>query len=45
LAEIKCVFSLTEIGNYAVHLERARPLTRPQRAAVRAVSSISTEIH
>jgi hypothetical protein len=45
VAKIKCVFSLTEVGNYAVHLERARPLTRPQRAAVRAVSSISTEIH
>jgi hypothetical protein len=45
LAEIKRVFSLAEIGNYAVHLERTRVLTRPQRAAIRAASSISAQIH
>jgi len=45
LAEIKCVFSLVETDKYAVHLERTKPLTPSQRAALRAVSSISAHIH
>jgi len=45
VAEIKRVFSLTEVGNYAVQLERTRALSGRQRATVRAVSSISTHIH
>jgi hypothetical protein len=45
VAEIKRVFSLAEIGNYAVHIERTQPLSAPQRAAVRAISSISEQLH
>src|SRR5262249_38930185 len=45
LAAIKSLFSLTDVGDYAVHLERTKPLTGSQRAAIRAISSISTYIH
>ena len=45
VAEIKRVFSLDEIGNYAVHLERTKPLSASQRAAIRAISSILAQIH
>jgi hypothetical protein len=45
VAEIKRVFSLAEVGNYAVHIERTKPLSVPQRAAIRAISSISGQIH
>jgi hypothetical protein len=45
VAEIKCVFSLAEVGNYAVHIERTQPLSASQRAAIRAISSISGQIH
>ena len=45
VAEIKRVFSLAEVGNYAVHIERTKPLSMPQRAAIRAISSISGQIH
>ena len=45
VAEIKRVFSLAEVGNYAVHIERTKPLSAPQRAAIRAISSISGQIH
>jgi hypothetical protein len=45
LSEIKRVFSLSEVGNYAVRLERTRALSKRQRAAVRAISSISMHIH
>jgi hypothetical protein len=44
-AEIKRVFSLAEVGNYAVHIERTKPLSAPQRAAIRAILSISRQIH
>ena len=45
VAEIRRVFSLAEVGNYAVHIERTKPLSTPQRAAIRAISSISGQIH
>jgi hypothetical protein len=45
VAEIKCLFSLAEVGNYAVHIERTKPLSAPQRAAIRAISSISAQVH
>jgi hypothetical protein len=45
VAEIKRVFGLDEFGNYAVHLERTKPLSASQRAAIRAISSISAQIH
>ena len=45
VAEIKRVFSLDETGNYAAHIERTRPLSPTQRAAIRAISSISGYIH
>ena len=40
VAEIKRVFSLAEVGNYAVHIECTKPLSVTQRAAIRAISSI-----
>jgi hypothetical protein len=45
VSEIKRVFSLDEIGNYVGHLVRTEPLGAYQRAAIRAISSISTQIH
>jgi len=45
VAKIKRVFSLAEVGNYAVHIERTKPLSVSQRAAIRAISSISGQIH
>jgi hypothetical protein len=45
VAEIKRAFSLDEIGNYAMHIERTKPLSAPQRAAIRAISSISGHLH
>ena len=45
LAEIRRMFSLAEIGNYAVHIERTKPLSAPQRAAIRAISSTSGHLH
>ena len=45
VAEIRRVFSLAEVGNYAVHIERTKPLRMSQRAAIRAISSISGQIH
>ena len=41
VAEIKRVFNPAEVGGYAVNIERTEPLTALQRAAVRAISSIS----
>jgi hypothetical protein len=41
VAEIKRLFTLAEIGNYAMHIERTKPLSAPQRTAIRAISSIS----
>ena len=45
IAAIKQVFSVNEVGNYAVRLERTKRLSVPQRAAIRAISSISARIH
>jgi hypothetical protein len=45
VAQIKRVFSLAEVRNYAVTIERAKRLSLPQRAAIRAISSISSRIH
>jgi hypothetical protein len=45
VAGIKRVFSVDEVGNYAVRLERTKRLSVPQRAAIRAISSISAQIH
>ena len=45
VAAIKRVFSFAEVGNYAAYIERTRPLSAPQRAAIRAISSISGQIH
>ncbi len=45
VAEIKRVFSLAEVGNCAVHIERNRPLSAWQRAVIRAISLISPQIH
>jgi hypothetical protein len=45
VAEIKRVFSLAEVGEYAVRLERTEPLSASQRAAIRAISSTSVQIH
>jgi hypothetical protein len=44
LTAIKSLFSLADVGDYAVHLERTKPLTASQRGAIRAISSISTYI-
>src|SRR6516162_6532182 len=44
LAAIKSLFSLADVGDYAVHLERTKPLTASQRGAIRAILSISTYI-
>src|SRR5215831_14027515 len=38
VAGIKRVFSVDEVGNYAVILERTKRLSVPQRAAIRAIS-------
>ena len=40
LAEIKRVFSLTELRSYVGHLERRTSLSRPQRFAMRSLSSV-----
>jgi hypothetical protein len=45
VAEIKRTFSLAEVSSYAVHIERTKLLSTPQRAAIRAISSISAQIH
>ena len=45
VAEIKRVFSVAEVGNYAVTIARTKRLSLPQRAAIRAISSISARIH
>jgi hypothetical protein len=45
VAEIKRMFSLAEVSNYAVHIERTQPLSAHQRAAIRTISSISGQIH
>ena len=45
VAEIKRVFSVGEVGDYAVRLEHTKRLSLPQRAAIRAISSISPHIH
>jgi hypothetical protein len=45
VAEIKRVFSVDEVGNHAVKIERTTPLSVRQRAAIRAISSISAQIH
>src|SRR5229473_705292 len=42
---IRGVFRLEETGNYVDQLELTRPLSPPQRRAVRAISSISPYIH
>jgi hypothetical protein len=43
IAEIKRVFRLAEVGNYALTIERTKRLSMPQRATIRAISSISRE--
>jgi hypothetical protein len=45
VAEIKSVFSLAELGNFAVHIERTRPLSMPRRAAMRPILLIFGRIH
>lgn len=40
LAEIKRVFSLKELGGYVGRLERRKSLSRPQRFAMRRLSSV-----
>ncbi len=40
LAEIKRVFSLTELGGYVGRLERRKSLSKPQRFAMRRLSSV-----
>ena len=40
LAEIKRVFSLTELRSYVGRLERRTSLSRPQRFAMRTLSSV-----
>jgi hypothetical protein len=45
VAEIKRVFTLAEIDNYVVHIERTQPLTALQRSTIRSISSISLQIH
>lgn len=40
LAKIKRLFSLTELGSYIGDLERRSSLSRPQRFAMRSLSSI-----
>jgi len=40
LAEIKRLFSLTELESYIGGLERRSSLSRPQRLAIRSLSSI-----
>ena len=42
---IRAVFSLEETGDYVDQLELTRPLSQPQRRALRAISSISSYIH
>ena len=42
---IRSVFSLEETGDYVDQLELMRPLSPPQRRALRAISSISSYIH
>jgi len=42
---IRGVFSLEETGDYVDQLELTRPLSPPQRRALRAISSISSYIH
>ena len=43
--EIRAVFSLEEISEYATQLEFARPLSPFQRNALRAISSASVHVH
>jgi hypothetical protein len=45
LQEIRAVFSLEEISEYATQLEFARPLSPFQRNALRAISSASAQVH
>jgi hypothetical protein len=45
IAKIKRVFSVAEVGNHAVTVERTKRLSVPQRAAIHAISSISAQIH
>jgi hypothetical protein len=45
VAEIKRIFSVAEVRNYAVRIECTNRLSVPQRAAIRAISSISARIH
>ena len=45
LQEIRAVFSLEEISEYATQLEFARPLSPFQRNALRAISSASVHVH
>jgi len=33
------------IGNYAVHIERTKPLSADQRAAIRPMASIFGHVH
>src|ERR1700737_428265 len=42
---IRGVFSLEETGDYVDQLELTRPLSSPQRRALRTISSISSYIH
>jgi|ERR1700746_8208 hypothetical protein len=45
VAEIKRIFSVDEVGDYAVRIERTKRLSVPQRAAIRSISSTSGQIH
>src|ERR1700722_16687400 len=43
--EIRAVFSLEEISEYATQLEFARPFSPFQRNALRAISAASVHVH
>jgi hypothetical protein len=44
LHEIRGVFSVQETGDYALQLERTRPLSQLQRHALRAISAASAQV-
>jgi hypothetical protein len=44
LHEIRGVFSVQETGDYALKLERTRPLSELQRHALRAISAASAQV-
>jgi hypothetical protein len=44
LHEIRDVFTVQETGDYALQLERTRPLSQLQRHALRAISAASAQM-